>query len=79
MRIRYNIAKIMAKANQLTREALIRDRQFLSVGVEPPHTPCRSFAYNLKISWSMAKNGKYDIERGVTAGTFLDYIIVMED
>lgn len=76
MRIRYNVAKIMAKAHQLTREQLVRDQQFISIGRTPPHTQLRDFNYNLKTAWRMARCGKYDFLNGWTYCAFFDYIIV---
>lgn len=78
MTIRYNIAKIMAKANALVREQKVRDQQFLSVGQKPPHAPLRNIGYCLKVAWGMAKCARYEIEDGVTVGTFFDFIIVVE-
>jgi hypothetical protein len=78
MTIRFNIAKIMAKANALVREQKIRDQQFLSVGQPIPHTPLRNIGYCLKVAWGMAKSDKFDIQDGMTAGGF-GLCIVMED
>lgn len=79
MRIRYNTARIMAKANEMVREQLVRDQQFTSVGQKPPHTPLRSLSYCLKVAWGMAKCARYEIEDGVTAGSFFSFIVVVED
>ena len=78
MKIRYNVQAIMAYANRMVREQLVRDQQFISVGQKPPHTNLRDIGYCLKQAWLAAKADRYYILDGITAGGH-GLCIVMED